>query len=80
MINDDDDRSNADRAADAERAIAANMDGLQRDEDPHDDCVDLLTNLLHYMHQNDIDRGKVLDMAAIHFHAELKEERNEPTR
>ena len=64
--------TNKERAERAETAIAAYPGG-----DPEDltaTIVDLVTDLMHLAHQNDIEPDYVAQTSADHYDAEVKEE------
>jgi len=66
---------NTDRAIAARQALATfvRSNGLQ-DEDTQTQITDLLTNIYHLCDLCDVDRGTVVDLAAVHYHAERIEE------
>ena len=64
--------TNADRAQRAEAALAAYPG--REDEDLSASIVDLVADLLHLAHQNDIEPDYVTRLAQDHFTAEVEEE------
>jgi hypothetical protein len=66
-------RTNADRALDAKKALIAHLGSAPMDDPPTDDIIDLVTNLMHYAASQDIDFNEVTRMAKVHFEVEVYE-------
>ena len=64
---------NVDRAQRAEAALAA-YQGRDAGDTLADNIVDLVTDLLHLAHQNDIEPDYVTHLAQKHYDAEVEEE------
>ena len=64
---------NEDRAQRAEAALAA-YQGRDAGDTLADNIVDLVTDLLHLAHQNDIEPDYVTHLAQKHYDAEVEEE------
>jgi len=65
--------TNADRAQRAEMALAA-YQGRDAGDTLADNIVDLVTDLMHLAHQNDIEPDYVAQRAADHYTEEVEEE------
>lgn len=63
--------NNQDRAARAEAALAAYTVGCAFIEDA---ITDLMTDLLHFAHQSELDLEALVDRAQMHFEEEVHEE------
>jgi len=69
------DRTNKDRAEDAERALLAHLEGKgPLDDPPVQDIIDLITDLLHYAVQHDCDPDEIISSAKMHLGEEIQEE------
>jgi hypothetical protein len=65
------DISNETRAERASVTLAAHKKALhETGESPEEDVIDLLADLRHYCHQNEIDFEAALQMSEIHFEEE----------